>query len=176
MTHDPYITPSGSEAGNGGTPSGAVPPYQPGPNASAGGPYQQPPYAQQPPQGTPPAGALAPAEARTWSIVAHLAPVAGALLSVGWLNFLGPLVIYLIYKDRSPQVRAAAAGAFNFSVTLWITNVVAWILFVTIIGIPIAILLWIAEAIALFLFHIWGAVNAANDQPFKYPLQIPILT
>ena len=95
---------------------------------------------------------------------------------MGWLNFLGPLVIYLIYKDRSPQVRAAAAGAFNFSVTLWITNVVAWILFVTIIGIPIAILLWIAEAIALFLFHIWGAVNAANDQPFKYPLQIPILT
>ena len=47
------------------------------------------------------------------------------------------LLIYLIYKDRSPRVRAAAAGAFNLSVTLWFTNVVAWVLFVTIIGIPI---------------------------------------
>ncbi len=30
-------------------------------------------------------------------------------LSAGWLSFVGPLVMWLIYKDRSPFVRQAAA-------------------------------------------------------------------
>jgi len=34
---------------------------------------------------------------RTWAMLAHLSPLVG-------LGFIGPLVVWLIYKDKSPFV------------------------------------------------------------------------
>lgn len=204
MTHDPYQPPSNADSsvnygevppyqqGPNGVPpyqaAGNMPPYNAEPfgqpdagsySQQGAGPFgQQQPYGQQgqyPPYAAGPVGAMAPGEERTWSILAHVAGVAGALLSVGWLGFLGPLVIYLVFKDRSARIRAAAAGAFNFQVTLLIVNVVAFIFAITVIGLVVAVPLWIAGVIALFVCHIMAAVRAANDEPYSYPGQIPIL-
>lgn len=201
MTHNPYQQPSDTGANS---PHG-TPPYQQGPNgvppyqqgapsyhetsgpyvnqqgyqAPNAGPFGQPGSTTYGHPGQAPyvnAGSSVPAsEERTWSILAHIAPVVGALISVGWLNFVGPLVIYLVYKDRSPRIRKAASGAFNFSATLWVANAVAWVCAVTVILLPVAIILWIAAGLGLFVVHIMAAVKAANDEPYTYPLQIPIL-
>lgn len=56
---------------------------------------------------------------RTWATVAHLAGPVAMILSVGWAGFLGPFLIWLAYKGRSPFVRNAAAQSFNFNVILW---------------------------------------------------------
>ena len=40
------------------------------------------------------------------------------------LSFVGPLVIYLVYKDRDPFVRRHAANALNVQITLAIAYIV----------------------------------------------------
>src|SRR3954452_12608250 len=71
---------------------------------------QQPPYPGQPYPAQPYAPGyqppLSPSEERTWGMLAHLAPFAGGFVG---MPFLGPLVVYLIYKDRSPFVRRHSA-------------------------------------------------------------------
>jgi uncharacterized Tic20 family protein len=91
------------------------------------------------------------------------------------LTILGPLVIWLIYKDRSQLVRKAAAGAFNFNLMFWVLYLVSWLLIFTLIGaligIPMLILIFVVSAI----MHIVGAVRGAKGEQFTYPFQIPVL-
>src|SRR5690606_39313027 len=89
-----------------------------------------PPNESQPEWGTPqePSGQRrvdpsARGDGRALAVVAHLSPVIAAIVSAGWLSFVGPLVIWFIYKDRNALVRNAAASPSNFHITIWI----AWI-------------------------------------------------
>ena len=45
------------------------------------------------------------------AILAHLAAVIAMVVSAGWLTFVGPLIVWFIYKDKSRFVRNAAAGS-----------------------------------------------------------------
>ena len=112
---------------------------------------------------------------RTASVLAHLSAVIAAIITAGWLSFVGPLVIWLIYKDKSPLVRQAAAGAFNFNVGLWVMNIVAWICVITVVLIPVALVLFFIANILLFVFHIIAAVKASRGEVYHYPFQIRLL-
>ncbi|MBW8171540.1 DUF4870 domain-containing protein [Ornithinimicrobium sp. Arc0846-15] len=124
-----------------------------------------------------PSGDLSASEARTWSIVAHLANPVASLFSAGWLGFLGPLIVWAIYKDRSPMVRKASAGAFNFSLTLMIGYILLWVVtFITFglaifITLPLMFVLWVISLI----LHIMAAIKAGNNEDYTYPAQIPVL-
>lgn len=121
-------------------------------------------------------GSVVPTEDRTWMVLAHLSAPIAAVLSAGSLSILGPLVIWLIGKNRSPWIREAAAGAFNFNLTFWVLYVVGWILFFTLIGIPFALLLWgIIFVVSLFA-HLIGALRASRGEAFTYPFQIRVLS
>lgn len=113
---------------------------------------------------------------RSMAMLAHLSMIIGMLLSAGWLTFVGPLVLWFVYKDRSPFVRQASAGAFNFSLAASVAAIVAWLLLLTIIGIPVAIIIFIAVAVVTILFPILGAMKANGGEPYRYPFQIPVLT
>ncbi|OMH37182.1 hypothetical protein BGP79_13770 [Tersicoccus sp. Bi-70] len=117
----------------------------------------------------------APPQDRTMAVVTHVIPLVAMFISVGWLGFVGPLVIWFVYREGSPFVRRTAAGAFNFTVTIWLANLVAWICFFTIILIPVAIILWIAAFLVAIIFHVSGAIRANRGELYVYPLQIPIL-
>lgn len=112
---------------------------------------------------------------RVLAVLAHLSPIIAAIVSAGLLSFLGPLILWLVYKDRNALVRNAAATSFNFHITVWICWIVAWVFLFTVIGIPIAILLWVVPAIAQIVFSIIGAMRAWNGEIYSYPFQIPIL-
>lgn len=113
---------------------------------------------------------------RSLAAVAHVATLVGALVSVGWLGFVVPLVMWFFYKDRSPFIRQAAAGAFNFNIGMWIANAVAWILMFTVIGIPLAVLIWAVAAVLSIVCHILGTVRAMRGETFRYPFALPILS
>ncbi|UJH70883.1 DUF4870 domain-containing protein [Ornithinimicrobium sp. INDO-MA30-4] len=124
-----------------------------------------------------PSGDLSASEARTWSIVAHLANPVASLFSAGWLGFLGPLIVWAIYKDRSPMVRKASAGAFNFSLTLMIGYILLWVVTIITFGLAIFItlpLMFVLWAVSLIL-HIMAAIKAGNNEDYTYPAQIPVL-
>src|SRR5437868_892271 len=66
---------------------------------------------------------------RTWGMLAHLSP-----LLAGWLggfSFLGPLIVWLIYKDKSAFVADQAKEALNFHIAVMIVAVVS---IITVIG------------------------------------------
>lgn len=112
---------------------------------------------------------------KTIAILAHLSPIIAMVLSAGLISFLGPLLVWLIWKDRGPLVRNAAASAFNFNITVWVVTIVGWICFVTIVLIPVAIILWAIVWIAQIVLSIIGAMRASNGEVYRYPFQVPIL-
>jgi uncharacterized Tic20 family protein len=114
-------------------------------------------------------------EERTASILAHLSAIIAAIVTAGWLSFIGPLIIWAMYKNRSPLVRQAAAGSFNFNIGMWVMNVVAWICLITLVLSPIAVVLFIIANVGLVVFHVLAAIRAAQGRPFNYPFQIRIL-
>lgn len=159
-----------SSAGHGGTASYS---QQPGPSQYS----QQPGPAQ---YSAPAAGGAAPlteSEEKTWSILAHLSAPVAALVSVGMLNFVGPLIIWAIYKDRSQKVRHASAGAFNFNLSLWIVYAVLVLISIITLGIglivtiPVGIVVWVGSMV----IHVLAAIKASNGEVYVYPAQLPVL-
>ncbi|MEO7060921.1 MAG: DUF4870 domain-containing protein [Lapillicoccus sp.] len=124
------------------------------------------------PRSQPPA---ATGEEKTASIFAHLSAIIAAIVTAGWLSFLGPLIIWAIYKDKSPLVRQAAAGAFNFNVGLWVMNIVAWICLFTVILAPLAVILFVIANVGMVIWHVVAAIRASQGRAYNYPFQIKIL-
>ncbi|HEX2704973.1 MAG TPA: DUF4870 domain-containing protein, partial [Candidatus Lustribacter sp.] len=81
---------------------------------------------------------------------------------------LVPLVVYLVYKDRSPFVRQHASEALNFQITACIGYVVSVILVFVIIG----IFTFAAIALCAVIFAILGTVAANDGRPYRYPVNI----
>lgn len=161
----------------GGAPPGGPPPGGPPPDAGTGA--QRPgrdspggyPYPGSQPTTSPASGT----DDRVIAVLAHLSPIIAAVVSAGTLSWLGPLILWLIYKDRDPLVRNASATSFNFHLTVWLSWVVALILFLTVIGIPVAIVIWVVTAVAQIVMSIIGALRAWNGERYTYPFQIPLL-
>ncbi|WP_179950961.1 DUF4870 domain-containing protein [Xylanimonas oleitrophica] len=157
-----------------GQPSGQQPPYQgygQQPQQGYGQPYQQPGYGQggygQGGHGPGPS-ALSPSEERTWALLAHLGPLIVALATGGILGFLVPLVIWLMYRDRSPFVGEHAKESLNFQITILIAAAVAWVSVFLLIGFVLV------PAVAIFavVVGIIASVTANKHQPYRYPLNI----
>lgn len=112
---------------------------------------------------------------KTLAILAYLSAIIALVITAGWLSWVGPLLVWLIWREKSPLVRTAAATSFNFNVTIWVAVVVGWICIFTVILFPIGLLLIFVPGILQLVFSIMGAVRASRGEAFKYPLQIPIL-
>ncbi|MCK6079235.1 DUF4870 domain-containing protein [Microbacterium sp. EYE_5] len=123
-----------------------------------------PPPPQQPPQ--PPYSAYAlvppmrPEDEKMWATLTHLSGI--------FTNWIGPLVAYLVLRDRGPFVRAHTAAALNFQLTMLIAAFVSGILSFFGIG----ILLLIAVGVLVIVIGIIGAVKANQGQWYTPPLTI----
>lgn len=155
--------PSGGSAGHGPGPSG----YGPGPSGYGAGPGYGP--GRQAPQ------YRAQGDDRTIAILTHLSGLVGALVSAGWLGFVGPLVVWFVHKDRNPFLRATAAGSFNFNLSMWLLNAAAFVCFATILLIPVAIVLWLVAGVLLVVCHVLAVLRANKGEVYRYPLQLPVL-
>jgi len=91
-----------------------------------------------------------------------------AHLSIFVFALLGPLVIYLVFKDSSPMTRHHAAEALNFHLTLLIASIVAGILVIVLIGFVLLMGLFVYGIVMAII----AAVAAGNRQPYRYPLTI----
>lgn len=118
----------------------------------------------------------ATADERLWSMMAHLSAVIAWVVSAGWLNIAGPFIVWLLQKDRSPFVRNAAAGAFNFTLTMWLVGVLGWVFTITIVGAIIGIPMIIISGIGSIVLGIIGALKAWNGEAYTYPWQLKVLS
>jgi|SRR5688500_15402842 uncharacterized Tic20 family protein len=109
---------------------------------------------------------------KQWAMVAHLSALAGLVIG---LNFLGPLIIYLIKKDEDPYVREQAAEALNFNLSVLIYAVVAGVVTVVLVFVLIGVLLIPLFAVAVvgwIVLVVVAAIKASNGEPYRYPLTI----
>ncbi|MVA74792.1 DUF4870 domain-containing protein [Auraticoccus sp. F435] len=115
------------------------------------------------------------ADERTPAVLAHLSAIIAMVVSAGWLSFVGPLLVWLVYRHRSDFVRRSAAGAFNFNLWAWLLSVLGWICAITVIAFPVAVVLWVVAAVMTVVCHVLGAVRASNGVLYTYPKQVRIL-
>jgi len=108
---------------------------------------------------------MSPADQRMWGMFAHLSPF---LALVVGLPFLGPLVIFLVLKDRGPFVRRHSAQALNFQLTVLIGYIISGLLMLVLIGFVTAGIILVASVVCQIL----AAVAANRGQDYTYPLTI----
>lgn len=151
----------GQQQGQSGHPGYGGQQYQAAPGAT--GPYQF--------------SGMQPQDARLWATLTHIAAPALYLLSAGFIGFIAPLVMWLIFKDKDPLVRQAGAASFNFNFALMLISVGAWILTFISFGLllPLTGLVLFAILVVQVIFAIFGAMAANRGESYKYPFEVPIL-
>lgn len=131
---------------------------------------QTPPPHEPPAQQTPPPGyaptPMSPTEERNLGMIAHLVPAVLLPLSAGTLGFVGSLIIYLIYKDRGPFVRAHAANSLNVQIITAIALLLSSVLMIVLVG----FLLYPLVIVVATVIHVLGAVKANNGEWWTPPL------
>jgi uncharacterized Tic20 family protein len=124
------------------------------------GQHPQQPYRTQP-------ATMSPEDERTWGAISHAGAVVAMVCSAGFLGFVASVVVFMMYKDRGPFVRAHAANSINVQITMFI-----WI----VISIPLILLLGlglltlVAAPFVAGLLHVIGAIKAYNGEWWNPPL------
>jgi uncharacterized protein len=149
-----------------------VPPPPP-PVPPAGGPPGGPPPGG-PPFGGPPAGGppgqrpLPADQERLWAMLSHLLSFVAAYL---FLGFVAPLVILLVFGQRSAFVRANAVESLNFNLS-WLLYAIVSVL---LIFVGIGLLLLLALGIAYVILIVIASIRANNGELYRYPLTIRLV-
>jgi uncharacterized Tic20 family protein len=119
---------------------------------------------QAPPPGWQPAPTgLSPSDEKLWSVLAH----AGTLV----LGFVAPLVVLLVYGERSAFVRHHAVESLNFQITTTIASIGAFVSVLLVVG----FLLLPAVIVAAFVLVIVAAVQTGQGSWYRYPLNLRLV-
>jgi uncharacterized Tic20 family protein len=172
--------PGESQGEPGAPPPGEPPPPPPGPSApgrgATGSSGAGPGGAPSPTR--PAAGGISP---ENWAVLAHLSALAPIVVGVP-LPFLGPLVVWLLARDRGAYALDQSAEALNFNLSwfLWglvilIAGLAAAVPTLGLTLIPLALLL-AALAIAWLVLVIVAAVAASRGEGYRYPLTVRFVT
>ena len=130
-----------------------------------------------PPQDRPPggssygpgaAGPLRPEQERTLAIVSHIGSLVAAWLALG---LLCPLIVWLLYRDRSDYVRRHALESLNFQITLLVYLAVSVVIGILTFGLALFVLLPLLAVFGL-VFIIIATIAASNGQDYRYPLTL----
>ena len=123
---------------------------------------------------------------RTWSMLCHLAALAGFLLPI--LVVLGPLIVWQIKKNELPEIDPHGKAAVNFQLTVFIVNIILTIIMLSIWGFGFGFgIFWRSPFymfgggfgfgmlvglvnLASWICAIIAGIKANNGESFKYPL------
>jgi uncharacterized Tic20 family protein len=170
-----------------GDPGQQPPQYRPTPGEQAPGYGQQGPgygqqgpgYGQQGPgYGGGPRPEMSPADQRQWGMLAHLSALAAGLLLTPltgfglYLGWLGPLVVYLVLRERGLFVRGQALEALNFQILFTAVYLagVALGLVTFGFGFVITVPLLIAAGIYALIVTVIAATKANRGIAYRYPI------
>ena len=120
--------------------------------------YGQPGYPQQQqPYGAAGQAPVTESDEKTWAIISHI--------SIPFFWFVGPLIGYLLYKDRSPYLKQVTTEALNFSILYSIVQTAGWVLVWLTFG-----LINLAASIVALIFCIMATMAASRHEFYKYPI------
>lgn len=111
---------------------------------------------------------LTPAEEKTWATITHAVAGVAMLVSAGTIGFVVALVIYLVYRDRGPFIRAHAANAVNIQLTALIGLVICGVLFWLIFP----LFIYAVIVVVAVILHAIAALRANDGQWYDPPFTI----
>jgi uncharacterized protein len=123
------------------------------------------------PPSPPPSSTSTSSEVRTWSVLCHASALLGLFFHF-FGHLLGPLIVWLIKRDLSPEIDANGKESLNFQISMLIYDIIAGILCLVLIGIPILIALWIMNTVLVIV----ASVKTSNGEFYRYPFTIRFLT
>jgi uncharacterized Tic20 family protein len=134
-------------------------------------------------------------EERNWAMAAHLSALV-AVMGLPFGHIVGPLVVYLVQRERSAFVAEHAKASLNFQITI---SLIALVLIAAIVAIWIVVIgvaastsqgrddafpgwllaswfsiifTFFAGAIAVLVVIIMATVAASKDELYRYPFSI----
>lgn len=99
--------------------------------------------------------------------MSHALALVGGFLG-GLPAFVGPLVIFLVYKDRSRYIAHHAREALNFQLSIMLYAIVSAILIIVLIGfvlLPLVGVMWLVLTIV-------ATIGASRGEWYRYPFSI----
>lgn len=101
---------------------------------------------------------------KIWSVLSHVSILVG-------FGIILPLVVFLVKKDESPEVRQHSAQALNFHICVILYSLFCIPLVFVLIGIPLLMLI----GFGALVLTIVAAIRASEGRAYHYPLTIPFL-
>ncbi len=108
---------------------------------------------------------------RTWSVLAHLSMFLN--LVTGFLGPVAALIIYLVYKGRSPRVAFHALQSMWYQIGWLVVLAVGWILTTLLMVVLIGFLLipvMIVVSVLPFVHAGYGAYKVNQGDEYRYPI------
>lgn len=120
---------------------------------------------------------MRPDQQRLWATLGHLSPLAVWVLGLAtagilYTGALGPLVLFLLTKDRGSFIRHQAAEALNFQIVLTIAYLVGVVLVAVTFGIGafVVVPVGVVVGIVALVFQVIAAVKANQGIEYRYPV------
>ena len=110
------------------------------------------------------ASGLSDDQIRIWGMWCHLSALAGLVVPFG--NVIGPLVIWLVQRDKSPFIDDQGKEAINFQLSLLIYSAVCFLAILILVG----LLLLIALSFGALALTIIASIQARQGVAYRYPL------
>ena len=104
---------------------------------------------------------------RGLAAMTHLSGLAGYIIPLG--GVLVPIIIWMTKQD-SPVISAIARQAILLNVTAYLMFIVGFLLLLTVILFPLALVVWLGVGIAAIALPIVGAVKASSGVFYRYPV------
>jgi len=119
---------------------------------------------------TPPPPTGPDQDSRRWAMITHLSALI-AYVGVPFGHIAGPLILWIIKKDRSPFIDDQGKEAVNFQISMTIYALISAALTLVLIGFVLLAILVVLDIILIII----AAVQANSGQAYRYPLTIRFL-
>jgi len=107
---------------------------------------------------------------RTWNVLCHATALAGFF--VPWAgHILGPLIVWLVKRNDSPEIDEHGKESLNFQISMLIYNVIAGVLCLVLIGFVILAILHILNLVLVII----ASIQASQGKFYRYPLAIRLI-
>lgn len=103
---------------------------------------------------------------RLWAMLAHLSALLGYVVGLG--QYIAPLVIYLVYRERSRFVAFHALQALYFQLALLVLWAIVIIL--TLITCGLGAIFAVVPIVLSLVFVLMAAIRANNGEWYELPL------
>ena len=109
-------------------------------------------------------------DVRMWNVLCHATALAGFF--VPWAgHILGPLIVWLVKRNDSPEIDENGKESLNFQISMLIYNVIAGVLCLVLIGFVILAILHILNLVLVII----ASIQASEGKFYRYPLAIRLI-